>query len=138
MRIKAVEGIKAYHRGADLSGLRLSAYPSIPLYFGLSVRAFVNGFRLSCEHRIAECEVLSGYRHLQNFLNLKISERSIKSRKFFYSSSITISLFYYESKFSGISLFERKVIIFKICCIFVFIIYAIIFFKFQVSHNISK
>lgn len=29
MRIKAVEGIKAYNRGADLSGLRLSACLSV-------------------------------------------------------------------------------------------------------------
>lgn len=43
MRIKAVEGIKAYNHGADLFGLRLClrvyTHPSIPLYFGLFVRS---------------------------------------------------------------------------------------------------
>lgn len=43
MRIKAVEGIKAYNHGADLFGLllclRAYIHPSIPLYFGLFVRS---------------------------------------------------------------------------------------------------
>lgn len=40
----------------------LSAYPSIPLYFGLSVCAFVNGFWPSCGHQITEYH-FCGYRH---------------------------------------------------------------------------
>lgn len=58
MRIKAVEGIKAYNRSADLSGLRLSVCAAIRLfrlYFGLFVRAFVNGSRPPCGHRVAVC-----------------------------------------------------------------------------------
>lgn len=56
MRIKAVEGIKAYNR--DGRSLRqtgcvcLRAYPSISLSSGLSVHAFVNGFRPPCGHRV--------------------------------------------------------------------------------------
>lgn len=65
MRIKAVEGIKAYNRGADLSGLRLCLrayiHPSIPLYFGLFVRVFINGSRPFCGHRTAESVVSFGF-----------------------------------------------------------------------------
>lgn len=80
----------------------LSAYPSIPLYFGLSVRAFVNGLRPCCGHRVAEC----GFIRLQasaEFLQFqKISGRSIKIGKFasFLSSHRAISLFYCDFEFS--------------------------------------
>lgn len=75
MRIKAVEGIKAYNRSADLSGLRLcvSAYTYIYftyLYLGLSVCAFVNESRQPfCGHQMAASVVLFGYRYPRNFLN---------------------------------------------------------------------
>ena len=54
MRIKAVEGIKAYS-GADLSRLRLSECLSVySIVLRVSIHAFVNRFRLSCEQRISE------------------------------------------------------------------------------------
>lgn len=51
----------------------LSAYPSIPLYFGLSVRAFVNGFRPCCGRRVAEC----------GFIRLQVSAEFLKFQKIF-------------------------------------------------------
>lgn len=96
----------------------LSAYPSILLYFGLSIRTFVNGFRLFCGHRIAEC----GFIRLQasaKFLKWKIDEnRTI----FLNTFSITISLFYCDSKCNEVSPFEREPIL-KICYMYIFSLY---------------
>lgn len=75
MRIKAVEGIKAYNRGAGSLrraasvSARLHIYLSISLYFGLFVRAYVNGSRPLCGHRTAASVVLFGYRYPRSFLN---------------------------------------------------------------------
>lgn len=69
MRIKAVEGIKAYNRGADLSGLRLSERLSVCSIVLRVIRTCVRQ-RISAGHRVAGCGFASGCR--QNFLNFRL------------------------------------------------------------------
>lgn len=107
MRIKAVEGIKAYNitvarisPGCVYVCLRTYIHPFIPLYFGLSVRAFVNGSRPFSGHRIAASVVSFGYRYPRNFLN-KIFLKNL------YDSL-------YISSLNETSLLERELTVFSI------------------------
>lgn len=90
MRIKAVEGIKAYNR--DGGSLRqtgcvcLRAYPSISLSSGLSVHASVNGFRPPCGHGAPGVWFYPTVVPAENFSNAGKDER-VRAR----SPQITVS-----------------------------------------------
>lgn len=108
----------------------LSAYPSIPLYFGLSVRAFVNGFRPSYGHRIAECGFILKVTDIRKislkFENLWKIDKNQKACLYVFCHSYSN---YYDSKFCRVSLLERKLMTFKIFYIFLFLyIFLYIYF----------